>query len=166
MRSEEDVTNAINLYGDMVKRVCMVYLKNQSDTEDIFQQVFIKYATRSPQFESSEHEKAWLIRVAINECKDFLKSFYKRKIFPTRPNTLINQQITNSPDEYRGVLEAVLALPNKYREVIYLFYYEDYTAVEIAEILDKNVNTIYTRLARGRDLLKTELGDESNEQKN
>lgn len=164
MRSEEEVRNAIHLYGDSVKRVCMVYLKNSADTEDIFQNVFIKYATRSPQFESDEHEKAWVLRVAINECKDFLKSFYKRNIMPTRPDLLIHQQTTSLSTERSKVLEAVLSLPRRYREVIYLFYYEDYSAVKIAEVLNKNANTIYTRLARGRDMLKAELGDEKNGQ--
>lgn len=164
MRSEEEVRNAIHLYGDSVKRVCMVYLKNSADTEDIFQNVFIKYATRSPQFESDEHEKAWVLRVAINECKDFLKSFYKRNIMPARPDLLIHQQTTSLSTERSKVLEAVLSLPRRYREVIYLFYYEDYSAVKIAEVLNKNANTIYTRLARGRDMLKAELGDEKNGQ--
>ena len=164
MRSEKEVRNAIHLYGDSVKRVCMVYLKNSADTEDIFQNVFIKYATRSPQFESDEHEKAWVLRVAINECKDFLKSFYKRNIMPTRPDLFIHQQTTSLSTERSKVLEAVLSLPRRYREVIYLFYYEDYSAVKIAEVLNKNANTIYTRLARGRDMLKAELGDEKNGQ--
>ena len=162
MRSEKEVRHAIQLYGDTVRRVCMVYLKNPTDTEDIFQNVFIKYATRSPQFESLEHEKAWIIRVAINECKDFLKSFYKRKFFPTSPHDLVDAQEAPMPDESSEVLETVLSLPRKYREVIYLFYFEEYTAVDIAQILDKKVNTIYTRLARARDLLKAELGDEKN----
>lgn len=141
----------------------MVYLKNSADTEDIFQNVFIKYTIRSPYFETDEHEKAWIIRVAINECKDFLKSFYKRKMLPTRPDLLLYQQTTFFSTEQSEVLEAVLTLPRKYREVIYLFYYEEYSAVEIAEILKKNVNTVYTRLARARDRLQARLGDEVNE---
>ena len=163
MRSEEEVRKAIHLYGDSVKRVCMVYLKNSADTEDIFQNVFIKYTIRSPYFETDEHEKAWIIRVAINECKDFLKSFYKRKMLPTRPDLLLHQQTTSFSTGQSEVLEAVLTLHRKYREVIYLFYYEEYSAVEIAEILKKNVNTVYTRLARARDRLQARLGDEVNE---
>ena len=162
MRTEEEVKQAIHRYGDTVKRVCMIYLKNSADTEDIFQEVFIKYAARSPEFESTEHEKAWVIRVAINECKDFLKSFYKRKFFPTSPHDLVDAKEAPLPEENSELLETVLSLPRKYREVIYLFYFEEYTAVDIAEILDKKVNTIYTRLARARDLLKAELGDEEN----
>src|SRR5699024_12068169 len=126
MRSEEEVRNAIHLYGDSVKRVCMVYLKNSTDTEDIFQNVFIKYATRSPQFESDEHEKAWVLRVAINECKDFLKSFYKRNIMPTRPDLPIHQQTTSLSTKRSKVLDSVLSLPRRYREVINLFSYENY----------------------------------------
>lgn len=141
----------------------MVYLKNSADTEDIFQNVFIKYTIRSPSFETDEHEKAWIIRVAINECKDFLKSFYKRKMLPTRPDLLLHQQTTSFSTGQSEVLEAVLTLHRKYREVIYLFYYEEYSAVEIAEILKKNVNTVYTRLARARDRLQARLGDEVNE---
>lgn len=160
MKSEAEVRGAIELYSDMVKRICMVYLKNSADTEDIFQDVFIKYVSRAPEFESTEHEKAWIIRVAINECKDFLKSFYKRRIFPTKSSILVDQQTTDLGNEHRYVLEAVLELPRKYREVIYLFYFEEYSAVDIASILDKNVNTIYTILSRGRDLLKVALGDE------
>lgn len=137
MRSEEEVRKAIHLYGDSVKRVCVIYLKNSADTEDIFQNVFIKYTIRSPYFETDEHEKAWIIRVAINECKDFLKSFYKRKMLPTRPDLLLHQQTTSFSTEQSEVLEAVLTLPRKYREVIYLFYYEEYSAVEIAEIFKK-----------------------------
>jgi len=163
MRSEEEVRNTIHLYGDSVKRICMVYLKNSADTEDIFQNVFIKYTTHSPHFESDEHEKAWILRVAINECKDFLKSFYKRNIFPTQPDLLIHQQTTSLSTEHSEVLEIVLSLPRRYREVIYLFYYEEYSAIEIATILNKNVNTVYTRLARGRSMLKAELGDEGDE---
>ena len=75
MRNEEEVNQAIERYADTVRRICMVHLKNLSDTEDIFQTVFLKYVLRSVPFESAEHEKAWIIRVTINACKDLLKSF-------------------------------------------------------------------------------------------
>ena len=72
MRSEEEASRAIDLYGDTVKRICMLHLKNYSDTEDIFQTVFLKYVLHAPVFDSSEHERAWIIRVTINACKDLL----------------------------------------------------------------------------------------------
>lgn len=95
----------------------------------------------------------------------FFKSFYKRKIFPTRQEVLIRQQNPSLKEDDSEVLEAVLSLSQKYREVTYLFYYEDYTAVEIAEMLNKNPNTIYTRIARARDLLKVKLGGDSANEK-
>lgn len=76
MRSELEVSRAIDAYGDTVRRVCMVHLKNHSDAEDIFQTVFLKYALSSAVFHSDEHEKAWFLRVTLNACKDLLKSFF------------------------------------------------------------------------------------------
>lgn len=76
MRSEEEANRAIGRYADTVRRICMVHLKNESDTEDIFQTVFLKYVLHSAPFESEEHEKAWIIRVTINACKDLMKSFF------------------------------------------------------------------------------------------
>ena len=73
MRSEEEVNRAVDRYAPMVRRLCMVHLKNRADTEDIFQTVFLKYVLSSLSFESKEHEKAWFIRVTINACKDLLK---------------------------------------------------------------------------------------------
>ena len=79
MRNEQEVNRAIEQYADTVRRLCMVHLKNHADTEDIFQTVFLKYALSLVAFESQEHEKAWLIRVTINACKDLLKSFFRSR---------------------------------------------------------------------------------------
>lgn len=79
MLSEQQVNRAIELYADMIKKICMLHLKNHADTEDIFQTVFLKYMTASPVFENQEHEKAWLIRVTINACHDLIRSFFRSK---------------------------------------------------------------------------------------
>ena len=158
MRSEAEVNRVIEEYADTVKRVCFLYLKNHTDTEDIFQKVFLKYALSSAVFENPEHEKAWFIRVSINECKDLLKSFFKRR---TVPLEAFKEQMHTENNEHLEVMEAVLKLPPKYRNVIYLHYYEGYTAPQIGEILSKNVNTVYTLLTRARDLLRKELGGDS-----
>ena len=78
MRQESDVEQAIAQYADMIRHICLVYMKNESDTEDVFQDVFLKYALFSEPFDSEEHRKAWLIRVTINRCKDVLRSFFRR----------------------------------------------------------------------------------------
>lgn len=158
MRSEQEASRAVELYADTVQRICMLHLKNPTDTEDIFQTVFLKYLTYPHAFQSQEHEKAWIIRVTINACKDYLKSFFRRN---TVSMDEVKELTAASPEDYSDVLEAVLSLPKKYKDVIYLFFYEQYTAVEIAEILGKKTNTVYTLLSRGKQLIKNKLGGDS-----
>lgn len=158
MKSEYEINNALNKYADTVRRICVVYLKNREDTEDIFQNVFLKYALRSSAFESEEHEKAWLIRVTINECKDFLKNIFRRDTVPI-DDYVRALSVPDSSQKYE-VLDAVLSLPQKYRDVVYLHYYEGFTAPQISELLGKNVNTVYTLLQRSRQMLREKLGGE------
>lgn len=160
MRSEIEISAALDRYSDTVRRLCMVHLKNMADTEDIFQTVFLKYALRSAEFESREHEKAWFIRVTINACRDLLRSFFRRR---TVSLDELTEQAAPLEEDNREVLEAVLSLPLKYKEAVYLHYYEDYTAPEIAKILGKNVNTVYTLLNRARGMLKEKLGGDRDE---
>lgn len=157
MRDNAEIAVAIERYADMVKRLCMVRLKNAEDTEDIFQTVFWKYARSTAVFESAEHERAWFIRVTLNSCKDLLKSFFRSRTVPLE--ALLGQPVPVS-DESREVLEAVLSLPEKYRDAVYLHYYEGYSAPEIAGILGRNVNTVYTLLTRSKALLRKKLGGE------
>lgn len=155
MRGEEEAARAIERYGDMVRRLCLVHLKNPADTEDIFQNVFLKYVLSPVVFESPEHEKAWLIRVTLNACRDLVKSFFRSRTVPL-------EELLDQPapllEEHREVLEAVLALPQKYRDAVYLHYYEGYTAAEIGKLLGKNTNTVYTLLTRAREQLRETLG--------
>ncbi len=155
MRSEQDVNRAIEKYADTIRRICMVHLKNYDDTEDIFQTVFLKYVTSTVSFESEEHEKAWFIRVTINACKDWLKSFFVSRTVPL--DELVEQPAEMDADS-REILREVLSLPAKYRDVVYLHYYEGYTAPQIGRILGKNVNTVYTLLNRSRQMLRVKLG--------
>lgn len=157
MRSEQEVNQAIAQYADLVFRLCMVNLKNQADAEDVFQTVFLKYTLHNQPFASAEHEKAWLIRITVNACKDLLKSFFRR-------NTIsLEEAAAAVSPEHAAVLEAVWSLPKDYRDAVYLHYYEGYTAPEIAAILKKNPNTVYTHLTRGRTMLKEILGGEADE---
>ncbi|MBQ8236732.1 MAG: sigma-70 family RNA polymerase sigma factor [Oscillospiraceae bacterium] len=155
MRSEQEVNSALERYADMVLRLCMVYLKNGADAEDIFQTVFLKYALHSRDFENAEHEKAWLIRVTVNACKDLLKSFFHSRTIAMDDFSKYAPAVTA---EQYAVMEAVWSLPKQYRDVIYLHYYEGYTAPEIAGILKRNPNTVYTHLHKGKKLLREILG--------
>lgn len=156
MRSEQEVNRAVEQYADTVRRICLVHLKNHADTEVIFQTVFVKYLLHNAPFASPEHERAWIIRVTINACRDLLRNVFRRR---TVPLTEAMEQPA-PPEEYRAVLQAVQELPGAYRDVVYLHYYEGYTAPEIAGILGKNVNTVYTQLTRARGLLRQALGGE------
>ena len=155
MQSEKDVNHAVEKYADMVWRVCFYHLKNRADTEDVFQNVFLKYMLNEKPFQNEEHEKSWLLRVSINACKDYLKNFFRRNVVSIDTLREIRAEL---PEEHREVLEALLALPVKYKDVLYLHYYEGYAATEIADIMHKPVNTVYTMLARARKLLKEKLG--------
>lgn len=154
MRSEEEVSRAIDTYADLVRRLCLVRLKNREDTEDIFQTVFLKYLQHTKPFESAEHEKAWFIQVTLNACRDLLRFWARRPTVSLEELTA--QAVPESED--RGVLEAVLSLPQKYRDTVYLHYYEGYSAPEIGALLGRNTNTVYTLLNRARAMLREKLG--------
>ena len=157
MKSEQEATLALEEYADMVRRICFVHLKNYHDVEDVFQEVFMKYILRIEPFDSKTHEKAWMVRVTVNACKDNLKNFFRKKVTSI---DALEMEPTYTNDESRGILEAVLKLPSKYKDVVYLYYYEGYTAVEIAGILERKENTIYTWLSRAKEQLRNILGGE------
>ena len=155
MRSEEEVRRALDAYGDMVWRVCMVHLKNRDDAQDILQNVLLKFAQHTRPFQSPEHEKAWVLRVAINESRDLLRDAFRSRSAPWEE--VLSQQAQPVEEEYRELLRAVLSLPPKYRDAVDLYYYEGYRAAEIGKLLGKNVNTVYTLLERSRKLLRDQL---------
>ena len=146
----------VNLYLDMVYRVALNGCKNTYDADDVVQDTFMKLLKCRKTFDSDEHIRNWLIRVTINECKDVLKSMFHRKA--TLPLEEIESLPAEQKADYSEVIGAVAKLPSKYRDVVYLYYYEGYSAVEIGRILDKNTNTIYTLLARAKNKLKEKLG--------
>lgn len=141
---------------DMVYRVCWLYMKNVSDTEDAVSDTFVRLMRSDITFESEEHEKAWLIAAARNICRDVLKS-PKRKNEPLDENMLTGENLTDE------TLAAVKELPEKYRTAVYLYYYEGYTCGEIAEMLGTIKSTVISRLARGRKILKKTIGGDTDE---
>ena len=153
--SSEKITTALQKYSDMVYRICYMYLKNKEEAEDAFQDIFLKYIQANLHFISEEHEKAWLCKVSFNRCKDILRNFrFKVSSLDSIPEP------TYEHTDDGAVLQAVLQLPAKYKDAIYLHYYEGYSAVQIAKILKCRENTVYSQLSRGRQLLKERLGDD------
>lgn len=157
MKSAEDLNRVMDTYADMVRRICFVHLKNRHDTEDVFQNVYMKYLLHEGSFESTEHEKAWFARVTINACTDWLRYLSRRRWVPLEVVDEEKEALDNTSTE---LLEIVLKLPEKYRNVIYLYYYEEYSAAEIAKILERKENTVYTWLSRAKDILRDRLGGE------
>lgn len=157
MRSEQETLQALERHANTVRRLCFIRLKNEADTEDIFQTVFLRYMTSSICFESEEHEKAWFIRVTLNATKDLLKSFFHSQ---TISLDAIGEIPADIPPDYKELWEAVFSLPQKNRDVVYLYYFENLTAPQIGKILGKNVNTIYTLLSRSKKMLKDKLQGE------
>ena len=160
MRSEAEVSEAIDTYADTIKRICMVYLKNTVETEDIFQTVFFKYATSTIQFDGTDHLKAWLIKITVNECKDVLKSFFRKRRVNLDDSIQVGQ---DDPPDYGWLYHALSELPSNYRMVLYLLFYEGYTANEIATIMHQKTNTIYTWINRAKAQLKDVLVKEGYE---
>lgn len=147
------IEDIIDTYSDMVLRLAFLYLKNLTDAEDITQDVFIKLFKSNKIFNGKEHIKAWLITVTSNTAKDYLKSAWKRKIIPIKNEISIQDNYKESE-----LINEVLKLPIKYRDVIYLYYYKEYSTKEISQILNAKEPTVRTRLKRGRHLLKEKLG--------
>lgn len=143
--------------AERVFRLCMIYLKNGSDAQDGMQEVFLKLLEREVLFEDEEHEKAWCIRTAKNYCLDQLKSFWRKK-----RTTLEHWKETADPgsSEEGALLEMVMELPVKYRDVLYLYYYEEYSVREIGSMLERKESTIQSQLSAGRKKLRQRMEKE------
>ena len=145
----------VEKYSNMVYRLAYFYTNSKYDADDIYQDVFLKYLQNKKQFENEEHKKAWLIKVTINRCKKMWLSSWKRKI-----NSLNDDEIKFEMKEDIGLYNEIMKLSQKYRTVIHLFYYEQYSIKDISEILKQKESTIRTWLTRARKILKNQIKEE------
>jgi len=143
-------------YQDTIYRIAFTYCRNASDAQDIAQEVFIRYIKKQPHLKSEEHLKAWLIRVTINIAKSLLTSSWFKKVVPITEQQSAATEDLPCPDTYN----AVMSLPDKYRSVIILYYFEDYPVGEIAGILKRTETAVQTQLQRARAILKNKLKEE------
>ena len=152
--NEEQV---VRTYSDMVYKIAYRYTKNPTDADDVYSETFLTYFKKERTFESEEHRKAWLIRVTVNCAKDLLTG---RGYYEELNEDLAGAEQEALPrEEILTLREAIAALPQHQREVITLFYLQDLTVRQIADILDKNENTVKVTLARARDRLREYLED-------
>lgn len=158
--SNEEFSQVVQEYSDTVYRVCLNICQNRSDAEDLTQNVFLKLYRRSEEFRNREHLKSWLIRVAINEGKSYITSpWHKRAICSLDDSTLDDADVRFSSKEQSDLFLALMALSPKYRIVVHLYYYENYTVREIAGMLGLKNTTVQTQLMRARKQLKTLLSE-------
>lgn len=159
MNTENTALYAFKKYGNTVLRAAFAFSGSYAEAEDIVQDVFLSLHTNPQNFNSDEHLKAWLLRAAINKCKNFRRSFRFSRTCSI--DDLEHSEVICEMDtESRELRQQIAALPKKYAEVIFLHYYEGYSIKEIASMLNKNENTVGSLLRRGREKLKAELEEE------
>lgn len=146
---ENNIESIVYKYADMLFRICLVILKNEADAQDAVQETFLKYIQKTPILKNSEHEKAWLIKVATNLSKNMLK---RRTLYS---NTEIESiKVLDSNEDTVGVFEILAKLPPKYSVVIALYYVDGYKVNEIAEFIGKTPSAVKMRLQKGRTLVE------------
>lgn len=154
--NELDIERIVDKYGNMLFRMCLVILCNENDAEDVVQDTFITYLTKSTPFNDSEHEKAWLITIATNRCKNM------RRYNIIRKHMDINDlQLYCKDDENYDLIEHLMRLPNKHKIVLLLYYVESYKVDEIAKILGITTSAVKKRLQRGRELIREKYRKEN-----
>lgn len=142
-------------YYQLIYRVAFSQVKNHADAEDITQEVFLKIIRHDMRYQSMEHERAWIVRVTVNLCRDLLKSkWHRTSVSMEEVSEAQRGSCENFTEIQDDMMWAVLQLPEKYRNCLYLFYYEDYSIKEIAQSLEMPENTVKTNLKRGRQALK------------
>ena len=151
LNKNQILEETIEKYSNMVYRLAMARTRNADASDDIYQEVFLRLAKKMPEFENEEHKKAWLIRVTINCTKTYLGSSFLRH------RADFDENMKFETPERNEIYYAILKLPIKYRTVIHLYYYENYSVKEISKILKMNENTVKSQLARAREQLKKDI---------
>jgi RNA polymerase sigma-70 factor (ECF subfamily) len=157
---ERAVEELMDLYGEEIKRLIYSYIKNWATTDDIVQEVFLKIYLKLHTFKGQASLKTWVYRIAINKCKDYLKSWSYLQLVMTEKITSFEKKGSHSIEEelmqkdtQSELMEKIMSLPVKYREIVILFYIKEFSLLEISELLQINVETVKTRLRRSRGKL-------------
>ena len=149
--SLEDV---ITEYSNLIYRLALSQMKNKSDADDVFQEVFFRYVRKQPQFKSKDHQKAWFIRVTVNCCKSMHTSVWKKRMVP------LDESMPYLDEEQRDFMQELQKLPRKYLAVVHLYYYEDMRMDEIGNALGISLSAVKMRLVRAREMLRGILKEE------
>lgn len=162
MNNKGKLESLIELYGNDVLRIATLYTQNPSTAEDIFQDVFLKVNKYLSTFQGKSSEKTWIVKITINTCRDYLKSSWRKKVVSIEnfneasDNTNYDENIIDS-EIASMVLKEILLLPIKYKDVLILYYYKDFSTSEISNVLNIPEATVRTRMKRAREMLKEKL---------
>lgn len=155
MPDTRNTEEAVRRYADMVWHICVLQLRNRADADDAFQNTFLRYLEKAPAFNDPEHEKAWIARVAINICKDHLKSAHRKDgELPDEHGLLDSEGFEQPGSRLYEVFDLLKDLPDNHKLAIYLTAVHGYTADEVARIMDATPNTVYSWVSRARQQLK------------
>jgi RNA polymerase sigma-70 factor, ECF subfamily len=161
---EQIIDQLMQEYSDGILYLVFTYVKNRATAEDLTQEIFIKCYEKLDQFNQQASIKTWVYRIASNHCKDYLRSWHYRKIklnekvwdyIPSKSKQVEEEVI--SKNQENSLYRAIMALPIKYREVVFLHYYEELSLAEISKVTTININTIKTRLKRAKELLRDKM---------
>lgn len=152
---KREIEEVLNKYGDLIFRTCLILLGNTEDAQDAVQDTMIKYIRKAPKFQDENHEKAWLLKVSSNRCKDIIRYRMNHSKFDAE----ILEQFSDESED-TGILEALMQIPEKYRLVLTLYYVDEYKIEEIAEIINRTASAVKMRLKKGRELLRKKYGEE------
>lgn len=153
-KTVSEIENAVEKHSDMLFRVCLIMLGDEADAEDAVQETFLKYIEKAPAFNDEEHEKAWLLKVAGNKCKDMIKQ-RKRAV-----NTCTDFKDEGYEIEIDSLSEILMKIPEKFRMVLTLHYIEEYKVDEIAELIGKTPSAVKMRLKKGRKFFEEQYRKE------
>ena len=161
LRADNLQLNMVEKYSQMVYRLAFSMMKNRYDADDIHQDVFIRFLKKQPQFDNEEHEKAWFIRVTVNCCTNYHKTAWRRKtVSLSEYERQEDAEMPTQQSDAVNLIETVKMLPEKYRAVIHLFYYEEMSVEEVAKVLHRRTSTVRTQLVRARRMLGEWLTEE------
>lgn len=152
-KDSDEINQVLSIYANRMFRIAFARLKNKADAEDVVQEVFIKYIANKDKLTSEEYKKAWLIRVTINCCNSLLRSAWFRK------TTSLTDDLVTEMKETTHIYKEVMQLPEKYRTVLHLFYYEELSVKEISQVLNIKESLVKTRLHRARNRLRNRCQD-------
>lgn len=166
MNTEEIVTDLMDRHGTSILRLAYSYVRNKQTAEDLSQEIFIKCYQKMDTFQGESKIETWLYRLAVNHCKDYVKSWHYRKVHVTGViSSLFSGEQASTESQVmkefaqHDLLEQILALPLKYKEVILLYYFHDFSLKEISEINNLNINTVKTRIVKAKELLKKSISE-------